>query len=163
MPKPKKILIPLASIVIILFLGVYHVLGVSKSHKVVDVFDGNTIVLDDGRKITLLGVDAPEVQSSYHDQEPYGEESKAYLSLLVQNKKVTLSKGEPPKDRYDRALAFVYLGDVLVNGRIIRDGWARAYRNYYHPWRDLFITYERQARSKGIGIWKDGKQEVTGD
>jgi endonuclease YncB( thermonuclease family) len=44
---------------------------------------------------------------------------------------------------------------VLVNGRIIRDGWARAYRKFYHPWRDLFIVYEREARAKRLGMWKD--------
>jgi len=49
----------------------------------------------------------------------------------------------------------VYSGDVLVNGRIIREGWARAYRMFYHPWRDLFIAYEREARSRGLGMWRD--------
>jgi endonuclease YncB( thermonuclease family) len=49
---------------------------------------------------------------------------------------------------------------------MIREGWARAYRQYRHPWRDLFILYEKEARSKGLGMWKDtdgkGRREAKG-
>jgi micrococcal nuclease len=155
MTRPNKILLPVASITVILLLGVYHAIGDVGSHIVMQVFDGDTIMLDDHRKIRLMGVDAPEVQSPYRDEEPYGQESKAYLTSLVLNKKVTLTIGDPPKDKYGRTLAYVNLGDVLVNGRIIRDGWARAYRQFYHPWRDLFMVYEREARAKGLGMWKN--------
>ncbi len=160
MARPNKILLPVASIAVILLLGVYHALGDGGTHLVMQVFDGDTILLDDHRKIRLMGVDAPEVQSPYRDEEPCGQESKAYLTSLILNKKVTLTIGDPPKDKYGRTLAYVTLGDVLVNGRIIRDGWARAYRQFYHPWRDLFMVYEREARSKGLGVWSL-KHEAT--
>lgn len=151
---PRGIIIPLTSITIIILLGVYHGIEASKTSLVVEVFDGDTILLDDGRKIRLIGVDAPEVQSPYSVQEPFGHESKDYLSSLILNKKVMIALGDPPKDKYGRTLAYVSLGDVLVNGRIIRDGWARSYRMFYHPMRDLFFTYEREARTKGLGLWK---------
>lgn len=154
MPIPRKLLIPLVSVSVILVLGIYHVVGAGKVYRVKEVFDGDTILLDDKRKVRLIGVDAPEVQSIYRDEEPFGKESKAYLSSLVENREVVVIEGDPPLDRYGRTLAYICLGDVLVNGRIIRDGWARAYRIYYHPWRDLFIAYEREARSKGLGLWK---------
>jgi endonuclease YncB( thermonuclease family) len=57
-------------------------------------------------------------------------------------------------DRYNRTLAYIYLGDTLINGRIIRDGLASANKVFYHPWRDLFFIYEREARSKRLGMWK---------
>lgn len=161
MDIPRKILIPLTSITIILLLGIYHVFGASHAHLVTQVFDGDTIQLDDGRKVRLIGVDAPEVQSPYCDQEPFGQESKAYLTSLILNKKVTLSLGDPSKDKYGRTLAYVSQGDVLVNGRIIRDGWARSYRMFYHPLRDLFSVYEREARSKGLGLWSDKDRSRT--
>jgi micrococcal nuclease len=159
MARPNKILLPLASIAVIFLLGVYHALGAGGTHFVMQVFDGDTIFLDDHRKIRLIGVDAPEVQSPYRDEAPFGQESKVYLTSLILNKKVTLTIGVPSKDKYGRTLAYVNLGDVLVNGRIIRDGWARAYRQFYHPWRDLFIVYEREARSKGLGMWKNQNKE----
>jgi micrococcal nuclease len=154
MARLNKILLPVASITVILLLGIYHALGAGGTHLVIQVYDGDTILLDDHRKVRLVGVDAPEIQSPYRDEEPFGQESKAYLSSLVLNKKVSLTLGDPSKDKYGRILAYVNQGDVLVNGRIIRDGWARAYRRFHHPWSDLFVVYEREARSKGLGMWK---------
>lgn len=122
--------------------------------EVAKVYDGDTIELKDGRKIRLIGVDAPEVDSPYAKKEPYGEESKAYLSNLLSGKKVSIRVGEDPKDRFGRTLAYVYVGDVLVNGRIIRDGFARVYEKFDYEYKDLFKAYEREAKSRAIGIWK---------
>jgi micrococcal nuclease len=158
MVKTQQILIPIISLVAIAVLGIGHGLNASRLHTVEKVFDGDTIELNDGKKIRLIGVDAPEVESPYRKKEPFGYESKAYLSALILHKKVTIVVGDPPKDRYGRTLAYVYLGDVLVNGRIIRDGWASSYRMFHHPNRDLFFVYEREARSRGVGMWKDDQK-----
>lgn len=137
-------------------LGAYHVIASGKTHGVRKVFDGDTIGLDDGTRVRLIGIDAPEVDSPYSKKEPFGEESKAFLASLVLNRQVSLVQGDPPRDKYGRLLAYVYVDGVLVNGRMIREGWARAYRRYYHPWRDLFIVYEREARSRKLGVWSEG-------
>jgi micrococcal nuclease len=155
----KNITIPLASVVLILILVFYHHLKTQDVHTVIRVFDGDTIQIDDGRIIRFIGVDAPEVQSPYSREEPFGQESRRYLDSLLLHKKVLIRVGDPPLDKYSRTLAYVYLGDVLVNGRIIRDGWASSYRQFNHPWRDLFLFYENEARSKGLGIWKKKEQE----
>jgi micrococcal nuclease len=160
MIETRKLIIPLVSVVLIILLGVFHGYSACKLHQVVKVFDGDTIQLDDGRKIRLIGVDAPEVESPYRKAEHWGEQSKAYLASFILNKRISITLGDPPLDKFNRTLAYIYLGDILVNGRIIRDGWASAYRVFYHPWRDLFLIYEREARSKGLGMWK--KQE-SGD
>jgi micrococcal nuclease len=157
MVKLKQIIIPLTSLVLIALLGICHGFSACRLHPVMHVFDGDTIQLDDGRIIRLIGVDAPEVDSPYRKQEPFGKESKAYLASFILHKKVSITPGDPPLDKYNRTLAYVYLGDIQVNGRIIRDGWALSYRQFYHPWRDLFLVYEREARSKALGMW--GKTE----
>lgn len=139
-------------------LGIYHALGAGKARTVGHVFDGDTIALEDGTRVRLIGVDAPEVDSPYSKLEPFGEDSKAFLTSLVLNRKVFLDEGDPARDKYGRTLAYVYVDDVLVNGRMIRAGWARAYRQFHHPWRDLFIAYEREARSKGLGMWRENNR-----
>lgn len=153
MPRNMKAPIFIAVLASLILLCIYHALVAADTRIVMQVFDGDTIRLDDGTKVRLIGVDAPEVDSPYSKQEPFGLQSKAYLASLVLNRRVRLSRGDPPHDKYGRMLAYVYVDDVLVNGRIIRDGWALAYRRFPHPWRDLFIVYEREARSKGLGMW----------
>lgn len=142
-----------------LLLGLYHGLKTYHLHTVTMVFDGETIQLDDGRIIRLIGVDAPEVRSSFCKDEPFGEESKRYLASLILHKRVSIALGDPASDKYNRVLAYVYLGDILVNGRMIRDGWACSYRQFDYSWHDLFLSYENEARSRGLGIWKNGRQD----
>ena len=161
--KRRNIPVVLTFIVSLVVLAAYHVVASGKTHTVRNVFDGDTICLEDGTRVRLIGVDAPEVDSPYSKKEPFGEQSREFLTELVLNRQVTLSEGDPPRDKYGRTLAYVYVNDVLVNGRMIREGWARAYRQFHHPWRDLFIVYEREARSKGLGIWNEGAREDTSD
>jgi micrococcal nuclease len=134
-------------------LGVNHWASARDSRLVAEVYDGDTVRLDDGRVVRLLGVDAPEVDSPYSKEEPGGAGSRQYLTDLVKGKRVVVRPGREEKDRYGRTLALVYLGDVLVNGRIIRDGWGRAYLRFDYPDKDLFVMYEKEARARGIGMW----------
>ncbi|HDP25828.1 MAG TPA: nuclease [Deltaproteobacteria bacterium] len=146
---------PLVLIMIFLVLGLYHWAKAVHLFEVIEVYDGDTILIEDGRKVRLIGVDAPEVESPYRQEEPFGIQSKDYLRDLILHKKVSLNLGDTPLDKYGRTLAYVYLGDVLINGRIIRDGWARAYRRFEYTHKDLFIAYEKEARARSIGMWQD--------
>ena len=157
----QKIPFFLALIALLVILAAYHVLDAGKAHRVEHVYDGDTIGLEDGTKVRLIGVDAPEVDSPYSKKEPFGEQSKSFLTGLILHREVTLSEGDPSRDKYGRTLAYVYVDDVLVNGHMIREGWARAYRRFHHPWRDLFIVYEREARSKGMGMWMKTEGEKS--
>ena len=123
-------------------------------HEVTEVYDGATIRIDDGRNIRLIGVDAPEVDSPYSKEEPFGRESREHLEKLLAGRKVQIRVGATPLDRYGRTLAYVYADDVLINGRIIRDGWAQADVRFDYKNRDLFVAYEKEARAKRIGMWE---------
>ncbi len=145
----------LAIIAVFTVVLAFHFAENQDLYTVTEVYDGDTIKIGDGRIVRLIGVDAPEVESPYRHLEPFGEESKAYLEDLILRKKVRISLGEEPLDKYNRTLAYVYLKDgTLVNGRIIKDGWAKAYQRFDFEYKDLFIAYEKEARSKSIGIWK---------
>ncbi|MBN1635901.1 MAG: thermonuclease family protein [Deltaproteobacteria bacterium] len=151
----KYIRWPLIAIIVIVVIGLFHTAGSLDLQEVVKVYDADTIEIRDGTKIRLIGVDAPEVESPYRQAESYGVESKSYLTKMLLGKKVRIVVGEQPYDKYGRTLAFIYLDDTLINGRIIKDGWARAYRYYDFPFKELFITYEKQARAKGLGMWEE--------
>jgi len=149
----------LVALMIIVLIGLFHWAKALDLHEVIKVFDGDTIEIDDGRKIRLIGVDAPEVKSPYREEEPFGKQSKSYLNKMLYGKKIYYRTGADTYDKYGRTLAYVYLDGVLVNGKIIRDGWACAYMRYDYKYKDLFITYEKEARSKGIGMWKQKRAD----
>ena len=149
--------IPWAAIAVILgmlSLAVYSHVNGSDVLIVKRVIDGDTIILDDGRHVRLIGVDAPEIDSPYRNAEPFGDESRDYMKRLVERRLVTIKTGREPFDKYGRTLAYVYLGPTMVNSLIIRDGYAKAYRRFRFPERELFINYENEAKAKGVGMWK---------
>ncbi len=120
------------------------------------VIDGDTVVLDDGTRVRLIGINAPEIENRNfgHRGDPYGEEAKQILKQMVEGKVVDLQDGPEKKDKYDRRLAYIYLPDhFFVNQNLIEVGAAEAYRKFDHPFRSEFIEIEKQAKQKNIGLW----------
>lgn len=147
--------------------------GCGKSEKefsvVKRVIDGDTFELEDGRKVRLIGIDAPEKYDSEKLErdaiksnkdkatiKELGRLSTEYVKSFVEGKKVYLEKerGGSDKDRYGRLLRYVYLEDgTLVNAKIIREGYAYVYEKYPFSKQDEFRQYYREARENNRGLW----------
>jgi len=84
-------------------------------------------------------------------------EASALNRLLVMGKTVRLELDVRERDRYRRLLAYVYVGDLMVNAELVRLGYAHAMTvppNVAHASR--FVSLERQAREAGRGLWGAG-------
>ncbi len=115
--------------------------------KCARVIDGDTIQLNDGRKVRLLDIDAPEIK------QPWGLQSKKFLADLIEGKEIELIGSK--KDRYGRTLATIKLGDLDVNKRLVEMGHAWHYRRYSKS--KEFAELELKARAKGLGLWAPPK------
>ena len=124
---------------------------------VVDVVDGDTIrVLFAGRmeKVRYIGMDTPETKHPIKGRQPGGAEATAANRRLVQGKTVRLELDVQERDRYRRLLAYVYVGDVMVNEELLRLGYAQVMTvppNVAHAQR--FLALEREAREARRGLW----------
>ncbi|MBP7859514.1 thermonuclease family protein [Patescibacteria group bacterium] len=121
-----------------------------KEYTVTKVIDGDTVVIETGEHIRLIGIDAPEISK----KECYSEESKKYLSELLENKKVKLEKDISEKDKYGRLLRYIYLEDVFVNERLVEKGFAKAV--IYKPdikHSNLFEISENVSQNNKMGMW----------
>jgi len=90
------------------------------------IIDGDTLELEDGEKVRLLGINTPEKGDKYYN------EAKELLENLTLNKTVRLEFGKKKYDLYDRTLAYIFLedtleGDVFVNVKIVEQGFANLY------------------------------------
>jgi micrococcal nuclease len=76
------------------------------------VIDGDTIVLDGGERVRLIGVDTPETVHPQKPVEYFGKEASAFTRRTVEGKRVRLEYEPGPSrtDRYSGTLAYVYLG-----------------------------------------------------
>ena len=118
------------------------------------VFDGDSILLSDGREVRYIGIDTPET-GGYKPEEYYGEEAREINEGLVLGKEVTLEFDVERVDGYGRILAYVYAGDTFVNLEMVRRGAAVAmpYPPNLKHHKELSIAME-DAREEGVGIWK---------
>ena len=110
------------------------------------VIDGDTLHVA-GEKVRLHGIDAPESKQSCSVSGvgyDCGQSAKRTLSGATAGKVITC-KGEK-RDRYGRLVAVCYAGDDDLNAKMVRDGWALAYRRYGKD----YIPQETEARASGM-------------
>lgn len=132
--------------------------GRSSSAEVLRVVDGDTIevALAGGKvdDIRYIGIDTPETVDSGEPVQCYGPEASKANERLVEGKDVLLVYDEERRDYFGRLLAYVYVGDLFVNARLVRDGFAR--ESYYSPngaHRGLFQRLEFRADKRNAGLW----------
>ena len=129
---------------------------------VVQVTDGDTVVLDSGLVVRLIGTQAPKLPLGREDFEtwPLAPEAKAALEALALNKNVQLGYGGEEVDRYERSLAHVFIegddGQVWAQQAMVAQGLARVYSfPDNRKCLDLLFAAEGRARLSGLGIWRD--------
>lgn len=132
-------------------------LGPGPAAGAVAVIDGDTLVLDDGRQVRLVGIQAPKLPLGRPDFQawPLADRAKAALQRLALGKRLTLSFGGRRIDRHGRLLAQLYddAGHWL-QGELLRQGLARVYS--FADNRALvaeMLALEGAARAAGRGIW----------
>ena len=93
--------------------------------------DGDTFVLADAKEhVRLIGADTPETVKPNWPVEPWGPEATAFTKQFLAGGEVRLEFDGPPRDKYGRMLAFVWVGDRMLNEELIRAGLARAELQY---------------------------------
>ena len=126
---------------------------------VVRVVDGDTIeVRLDGRleKVRYTGVDTPEVRHPRRGAEPGGRAAMRVNARLVEGRRIRLELDVRERDRYLRLLAYVWVGDLMVNAELVRLGYAQVMTvppNVRHE--QLFLRLQREARAAGRGLWAE--------
>jgi micrococcal nuclease len=99
-------------------------------------------------------VDAPESTTTrYRHTECFGTESKNYLTNLIKNQYVRLEYDATQQqvDSYGRLIAYVYIGDTLINEKMLAEGYAKeyTYKSTYEK-NSTFQQAEQQAKAQKI-------------
>lgn len=112
----------------IFFLGIAAALAIAGTHQVLRVIDGDTIIIEDGRRIQLLGVDAPEINDRLGWNKQQADrvridvskvdaaalKSKEFVEKLIDGNAIEVDLdganfNTQSKDAYNRTLAYVYV------------------------------------------------------
>ncbi len=129
--------------------------------KVDRVYDGDTVLLDDGHELRYIGIDAPETAKNGEPGDPLSNEATELNKKLVAGKELILEFGRERRDSHDRLLAYVYVAGakegerILVNAELIRNGLAWVYRHApNNKYDDMLLKLQVEARKAKKGIWK---------
>ncbi|WP_175498227.1 thermonuclease family protein [Desulfuromusa kysingii] len=155
-------------LLIMLFLLISSASAAELTGKVIWVYDGDTLKVENIGKVRLLGIDAPEYKASSRDHfykknfnieanqlRRIAQQAKKYLMAKVKGQTVRLVFDGNQKDKYNRFLAYVYLPDGRMLNRILLErGLATVFRRDPFQHKKDFLTIEKRAQNKQRGVWK---------
>jgi len=125
---------------------------------VVRVVDGDTIHVRIGarvEKVRYIGVNTPEVHHPTRGEEPGGREAAEVNRRLVEGQAVRLELDMQERDRYGRLLAYVWIGDLMINAELVRLGYAQVMTIPPNVcYQEMFLKLQREAREAGRGLWR---------
>lgn len=111
------------------------------------VIDGDTFVIENGQRIRLALIDAPELAKGCMSQE-----AKTRLETLILAKKVAVQK--ETADTFGRIIAFVSVNGLSVNKALLTEGYAKYDQdNKILKSSAYFEQAEQEAKSASRGIW----------
>jgi micrococcal nuclease len=119
------------------------------------VVDGDTLLLPDHTRVRLIGVNAPESVKPDSPVEPFGPEASDFTKHFIAEGDVRLEFDKERLDQYGRTLAYVWVGDQLLNEELLRAGLARWEKQYHYSdqKKARFRRAEQEARNAKRGIW----------
>jgi endonuclease YncB( thermonuclease family) len=124
--------------------------------KVTYVVDGDTIVLESGKKVRYIGIDTPEMGENGKPDDCFAQTAKSVNTSLVLNQVVELEKDTSDTDKYGRLLRYVYVDGVLINDFLVRQGYARL--ETVPPdtgFASELKSAEQEAKINKRGLWKE--------
>ena len=131
--------------------------GPPETGVVVQVLDGDSIGLADGRKVRYLGIDTPELEAPTDQERQWARQAQQVNATLVKGQKVRLEYDREHYDQYNRLLAYVFTPDSkMVNTVLVAEGLARVMLTPPNlKYRDLLVEQQRQAITARRGLWRE--------
>jgi micrococcal nuclease len=104
-------------------------------------------------KVRMIGIDTPEV---FGERECFGRQASAFVERIAPlDTRVRYRLGVEERDRYGRALAYVWLRDGrFLNRLVVAGGYAQPLTIPPNvEYEDVFVRAARRARAAGRGLW----------
>jgi micrococcal nuclease len=125
---------------------------------VVRVVSGDTIsVFVNGEvdRVRYIGVTAPDPGEGTEGGDPQGREALQFNRGLVNQKNVRLELDTQERDPEGRLLAYVWIGDVMVNAEIVGHGLGQVVSGSPNVrYQDILLRRQQEARASKLGIWR---------
>lgn len=130
------------------------------TYSIVRVVDGETLALDDGRMVRIVGALAPRAidVGAEPGAWPPEETTRQALTTMAVGRTIKLWHDQTRQDRYGHQLAQAVVADGplagWLQGALVERGLARAYgRSGNEACLERLLALEKTARSNRLGLW----------
>ncbi len=134
----------------------------AQDRTVTRVIDGETLVLDGGTELRLIGALAPRAFDTAGEIAawPLADRAREALEKMAAGRTVRLAFAGRRTDRYARLLAHVFTGAdsdrIWLQGELLKRGLARAYAlDGSTACLAELIAHETVAREQAVGLWAE--------
>ncbi|WP_246481105.1 thermonuclease family protein [Motiliproteus sediminis] len=121
------------------------------------IIDGDTLLLSDGRRVRLIGIDTPELSRDNRPAEPLAHQARQAAANFLSDKRLLLMTGVQPHDRHGRTLAHIFDAEGnSLEAHLLRLGLG--FQLSLPPnldLRDCLRAAEAHARQTGMGVWSE--------
>ena len=119
------------------------------------VYDGDTLTLQNGKKVRLVQIDTPELSPA----ECYGIQARDLLRKMIGTSSIQLKK-EPAsanKDFFKRLLRYVFVGSKNLNLELVKQGAAapRFYNGERGKYASNLLKAAQLAQKNKIGLCRE--------
>ena len=116
------------------------------------IIDGDNVELSTGESVRLYGINCPE------KKQPLSKESIDLTTKLALNQEIQIEyQPNYKKDRWDRILGYVFIGDTNLNVELVKSGlcevviYAKRAKLIY---QDELLEAQDLAKQEKLGMWK---------
>ena len=130
-------------------------------YRVVRIVDGDTLIIPPHQYVRLIGVNAPESVKPESPVEPFGPEASAFTKEFLAAGTARLTFDHERNDQFGRVLAYVWVGDKLLNEELVRAGLARyePHFQYAEAMKRRYRQAQDEAKRQKLGIWSPDARE----
>ena len=135
----------------------------SQAVRIVEITDGDSLLVDDGRRLRLIGINALEMHSPDAQERRLARTARDTLQGFLHEPAVLLIPGLETQDAYGRTLAHIRLSDGRDAGRtLVAKGLALAVAVGANTrCADRLQSLERRARRQRLGLWQLPEHPLT--
>ncbi|WP_150304508.1 thermonuclease family protein [Pseudomonas saliphila] len=147
------------------YADVCSLAGRSEPVAIGHVIDGDTLQLQDGRRLRLIGINTPEIGRRGQISEPFAQAARRRLQQLTEAKGLHLAVGLDGKDHYGRTLGHLFTAEGdNIEALLLREGLG--YALAVPPNVNLVDCHrlaEREARQGSEGVWQRSPVIAAGE
>ena len=133
--------------------------------QVVRVVDGETIAVRIGDRtetVRYIGVSASALDHPEKRKQYGAREATEANRQFVEDQPVRLELDVQERDRDGRLLAYVHVGDLMVNAELVAQGLTKV--TTVPPnvkYQELFLKLQREARLLQLGLWRGASPPIV--